>query len=376
MVTLRPQGDPLVEDVAWFRVDDQSVPGSARRAAVSLAGRVGFSASRTAEIGVAATEVATNLLRHADEGALLLRLSRVVRTPGAIDPGGGQPGGPSMFLPVSGAADFVAIEFVATDAGPGMADIPAALRDGASSGSTLGVGLGAVARLSDQLDIHSTPGRGTVMATRFLLRGNHAAALPRAALRVEGLTRPITGETVCGDAYAVRTAGDTVAVLVCDGLGHGELAARAAIEAVRIFRDFPDEPTDPAAVLLRIHRGISRTRGGAAAVAVLDPGPNLVRFAGLGNISAVVTDGSRRTSLISRPGIVGHQARAFREVCHPVGPDSLVVLHSDGVRPRWDLADNPGVMTHSALVVAATIMRDAGLRRDDATVVVARSMRE
>src|SRR4030095_2908205 len=87
MVTLTYRGDLLVEDVAWFRVDDPSVPGAARRAAASLASRVGFSASRAAEIGVAATEMATNLLRYADEGAFLLR---VVRWSGA-DPRGGRP---------------------------------------------------------------------------------------------------------------------------------------------------------------------------------------------------------------------------------------------------------------------------------------------
>jgi anti-sigma regulatory factor (Ser/Thr protein kinase) len=373
MVTLTPCGDPLVEDVAWFRLDDPSVPGAARRAAASLADRIGFSASRTAEIEVAASEVAMNLLRHAVEGAFLLR---VVRMPGA-DPGGGRPGGPSPSVRVSGgaAADFAAVEFVAVDAGPGMADIPAALRDGASSGGTLGVGMGAVIRFSDQLDVHSTPGRGTVMAVRFLPRGGSGVAQPRAAVWAEGLTRPITGETVCGDAYAVRTAGDAAAVLVCDGLGHGELAARASIEAVRLFRNSPEDPTDPAAALLRIHRGISHTRGAAAAVAVLDPGANLLRFAGLGNINGAIVDDSRRTCLSSRPGIVGHQARAFREVRHPFGPDSLVVLHSDGVSPRWDLADHPGVTAHGALVIATTILRDAGLRRDDASVVVARPRR-
>jgi anti-sigma regulatory factor (Ser/Thr protein kinase) len=373
VVTLTFRGDPLVEDVAWFRVDDPSVPGAARRAAASLADRVGFSAHRTAEIGVAATEVATNLLRHADEGAFLLR---VVRWPGT-NPGDGRLGGPYAAVPVPGgaAADFVAIEFVAVDAGPGMADIPAALRNGATSAGTLGVGMGAVARLSDQLDVHSTPGCGTVMAVRFLPRGGLEVARPEAAVQVEGLTRPMTGETICGDAYAVRAVGDTVAVLVCDGLGHGELAARASLEAARLFRDSPGDPTDPVATLLGIHRGISHTRGAAAAVAVLDPGANLLRFAGLGNISGVLVDGSGRTGLNSRPGIVGHQARAFREVRHPFGPDSLMVLHSDGVSPRWDLADHPGITTHGALVIAATILRDAGLRRDDACVVVARLTR-
>jgi hypothetical protein len=40
---------------------------------------------------------------------------------------------------------------------------------------------------------------------------------------------------------------------------------------------------------------------------------------------------------------------------------------------RWQLADYPGLVDRSPLVVAATVLRDAGTRRDDACVLVARA---
>jgi serine/threonine-protein kinase RsbT len=54
------------------------------------------------------------------------------------------------------------------DEGPGIADIEQALRDGYSSGTGLGLGLGGARRLSDQFTIESAPGRGTrVTITRW-----------------------------------------------------------------------------------------------------------------------------------------------------------------------------------------------------------------
>ncbi|WP_261565264.1 ATP-binding protein [Frankia gtarii] len=360
MVALTASGAfPWAEDVAWFGAADASSAGAARRAAVSLADRLGFPPTRGAELGIAVTETMTNLVRHSDDGRLLLRVLR-------WDSGRT---GPTADGPTA------AVQFVAIDSGPGMADVSAAMRDGATSAGTLGVGLGAIARLSDELDIHSTPGRGTAMVVTFRPTNRAGSpGLPRGgpgARRAGGLTRPITGETVCGDAYAVRATDTGLALLLCDGLGHGELAARAAGEAVRIFLAATDPPSGPVELVRRIHQGISHTRGAAVAVAVLEPAAEVLRFAGLGNVAGVILGGVRRAGLLSRPGIAGHQARGLSETRHPLPPDALVVLHSDGVGSRWNLADHPGVASHDPLLVAATILRDAGLRRDDASVVVA-----
>jgi hypothetical protein len=46
-------------------------------------------------------------------------------------------------------------------------------------------------------------------------------------------------------------------------------------------------------------------------------------------------------------------------------------MHSDGVVDRWKATDYPGLLSHSPQVIAGTVLRDAGIRRDDAGVVVA-----
>ena len=50
------------------------------------------------------------------------------------------------------------------DEGPGIADIALALKDGYTTGSGLGLGLGGAKRLSSEFSIESTPGKGTRVA--------------------------------------------------------------------------------------------------------------------------------------------------------------------------------------------------------------------
>jgi serine/threonine-protein kinase RsbT len=47
------------------------------------------------------------------------------------------------------------------DRGPGIPDIAAALRDGFTTGSGMGLGLGGAKRLSNEFDITTAPGEGT-----------------------------------------------------------------------------------------------------------------------------------------------------------------------------------------------------------------------
>jgi len=55
-----------------------------------------------------------------------------------------------------------------TDEGPGIADLQQALKDGFTTGSGMGLGLGGARRLVNEFEIDSAPGRGTkVSITRW-----------------------------------------------------------------------------------------------------------------------------------------------------------------------------------------------------------------
>lgn len=326
-------------DQRWVRVEDPSAAAACRGAALQLATRLRFPAARADQLALAVTEAASNLHKHASQGSMLLRLAR----------GDGSPG----------------IEMVTIDAGPGFHDSKAALRDGHSTSGTLGIGLGAIRRLADFCDLYSVPGHGSALVARFWPTPR-TDALPYAEPRYAGLTRPITGETECGDIFGVTAADGLLTGVLCDGLGHGPLAASAAMEAVTAVLEEP--AGEPAALLERAHRRMAHTRGGAVAVAQL-AGP-VVRFAGLGNVTAVILAGGTRRSMVSVPGIAGHQARAFRQFEYTAPPDAAIILHSDGIGGRWDPAALPGLAARDPLVVAATLFAQAGSRRDDAGVLV------
>jgi anti-sigma regulatory factor (Ser/Thr protein kinase) len=330
--------DVTVEDVTWLTADHVSASGTARRAATALAARVGMREERVNEIALVVTELTANLVKHAGSGSILLRLRH-------------------------GAAGPV-VEVVSVDAGPGIADVAAAMQDGVSTAGTLGIGLGSVARLASAWDIWSRPDAGAVITASF---GADRAAGPPAPVAV-GVTRPMAGQDVCGDAYAIREDDGVLSVLLADGLGHGPLAAVASTEAVRAFRGAP--AGGPVPLLTAVHRALHGTRGAAVAVARLEAGQ--VRYAGVGNIAGVVVDAGSRRVMISHPGIVGAQARTIRETAYPLPAGAAVVMHSDGLTERQSLDAYPGLLSRSALVTACVLLRDFGVRRDDASVVVAR----
>ncbi|SBT50584.1 ATP-binding SpoIIE family protein phosphatase [Micromonospora auratinigra] len=333
--------DVVDDQGLWFRVESGGGASGVRRAAEHLGQQLQLGEQRVGDLAIVTAELASNLLKHAREGTLLLRPVR--RT--------GRAG----------------VELVAIDAGPGMADLTLSSADGHSTTGTLGIGLGAIVRQASWFDGYSLPGRGTVLAVQVW-----DGPAPKGVDWAGALARPITGEQVSGDGYAVRVADGRRQVLVCDGLGHGPLAGAATGAAVAAFRNAPAGP--PGTVVQHLHRSMSHTRGAALAVAELDPAAGLVRYAGLGNIAATIAAvGERRRGLVSLPGIAGHQRPPVREYEYPFPPGAMLVMHSDGVVDRWDLADYPGLAGRSPLVAAATLLRDAGTRRDDACVLVARA---
>ncbi|MFD9587587.1 ATP-binding SpoIIE family protein phosphatase [Streptomyces sp. NPDC059980] len=362
------------EDVAWFR-DDLT---GARLAASRLAERIGLGKHRSGEVTLAVSEAASNLAKHAVRGAILLRVVR--------------------------AAQHAGIEFLALDDGPGIADVPSSMRDGYSTAGTMGVGLGMIARLSDAFDLHSIPRQGTVMLARFWPRSSPGRPADLGAVTtnpvVEGVTRTISGGQECGDGWATRwdtapyapdgtaetmrsghdrsTAGRTtstgqaVLVMLCDGVGHGPLARKAAQAAIRAFHTSPAGA--PADVMKDIHHGLAATRGAAVAVARIEPDQKRVLFCGVGNIAATTVTATAKNSLPSVPGTAGHQTRTLRTITSELPAGSALVLHSDGLSERWNPQDLPGLLDHRPGVIAGHLLRSAGKYHDDASVAVAKGL--
>ena len=323
-------------------VEDPSQVGEARRLAMRLAGDAGFAEGARSDIGIVATEAATNVVRHAGRGELLI--TEVERPRGA------------------------GLELVCVDYGPGMPDVAACMQDGFSSAGTMGGGFGAMRRMADEFSIYSAPGVGTALVCRFWLPSTESTMDNGVVLA--GLAVPVRGESACGDAWTVVHGAHGTALLLADGLGHGHSAAAAAGEAVRIFR--AQTTFQPEHALATMHAGLRSTRGAAAAVALIDAQRREIRYAGVGNISATIFSGDTSRSLVSHNGTLGLQMRKAQEFVYPWTSGALLVAHSDGLATHWKLQQYPGLFRQDPALVAAMLYRDHARRRDDVSVVVCR----
>ena len=102
-------------------------------------------------------------------------------------------------------------------------------------------------------------------------------------------------------------------------------------------------------------------------IAACDP----ARYAGLGNISAILTLASGgRQNMVSHNGTAGHSAARIHEFQYPFPRDAVLVMHSDGLATHWDLAAYPGLRTRHPSLIAGVLYRDHSRRRDDVTIVV------
>jgi serine/threonine-protein kinase RsbT len=99
--------------------------------------KVGMSLVNQTKIITAASELARNMLKYAGGGVAIIEVVSKGRENG--------------------------IKLTFTDKGPGIADIKMAMKDGFSTGKSLGLGLPGTKRLVSEFDIQSEVGKGTVV---------------------------------------------------------------------------------------------------------------------------------------------------------------------------------------------------------------------
>lgn len=111
---------------------------SVRHVVRKWAVELGFSLVEQTKIVTAASELTRNMVDYGRGGTVLLEV---------LDDGSRR-----------------GLRLTFEDNGPGIADIDAAMRDGFTTGSGMGLGLGGAKRLSNEFEIRSKPGQGTRVA--------------------------------------------------------------------------------------------------------------------------------------------------------------------------------------------------------------------
>lgn len=310
--------------------------GALRRAVARMAAGQGGLGAGVAEL--VATELGTNLVRHAHPGGYVL----------ARKAGDG-------------------IELISVDHGPGMsaADLTTPVSVAPPPrGRGLNAGLGVVRRQATEFDWYSTR-RGTVVYARLGTNSPTTAG----GWRFGGVNVPLGGDGESGDAWAVAPDRRPAAMVV-DGLGHGPAAAVAAHAAITTFEQVP--VTDLDHLIRRAHEAMRTTRGCVLGACVIDPRSGELTYAAVGNITGRILTGGRALHLLDRPGTLGTHLpvpRTHLQYCR-WEPGSTLVLVSDGIRSGWNLNDHPRLLERHPAIIAAVLHREYGRPTDDASVLV------
>jgi negative regulator of sigma-B (phosphoserine phosphatase) len=187
-------------------------------------------------------------------------------------------------------------------------------------------------------------------------------------------SRPKAGETECGDrAIAVDHDGDLALFGVIDGLGHGAAAAAAAERAAKLLSRAPADPLD--VLIGSCHRELASTRGAAMTLAQIDLHADVLRWMGVGNVTATLAARApngmeTRSSARLLGGIVGYR---MPELPQPepisIRPGHLLVVTSDGIAEDHLTSLD---FAASADATATRILDRYRKETDDAMVLVAR----
>ncbi len=131
-----------MSDETRLRVERDADVVAARQKGRELAALAGITGSDLTVVATAISEIARNIIVYAKRGEILLKIAQNGHRRGVV--------------------------VIATDEGPGIIDIDMAMRDGFSTGKSLGLGLPGARRLMDEFAIVSEAGHGvTVTMTKW-----------------------------------------------------------------------------------------------------------------------------------------------------------------------------------------------------------------
>ena len=129
-----------MDDEVRVRINGDADLVSARAEARTMAERLGFARPGPTLIATAISEIARNIVVHVGRGEIVL-------TPLQED-------------------DRCGLVVIAHDDGPGIRNVEAALRDGYTGRSGLGLGLPGARRLMDEFDVTSDADNGTTVTMK------------------------------------------------------------------------------------------------------------------------------------------------------------------------------------------------------------------
>jgi len=330
-----------------YKIEDRSFVAFIKREIHMKAVGAKFDETDVGKIDIIVSELTSNLIKYANEGELLYRIT-------------------------SNAEGLPIFEVVCIDKGPGISDTTNAVRDGVSTKGTLGGGLGAMQRMSGLFQLFSVRQWGTVLYSKVApqVRGWEPPK-PAFELDVRAVCVPKGHEEVCGDGYMIVNTATHTKILFGDGLGHGPNAKEAMDVAENFFLE--SEDNEPVDIIRRMHEKVRRTRGLVATVAVADKKTNSWHVCGVGNISTRLYSGIEYRNYMAYNGTIGlNIPKSMNSTVIPLERNQHLIMCSDGLTTRWNITAYPSIFKYDPTILAAALYKDFSRGSDDSSILIAK----
>jgi anti-sigma regulatory factor (Ser/Thr protein kinase) len=322
---------------------DEASVSSARQRVRETGRRLNLQTELIESVAVVASELTHNQLSHAKQGYFAVK---------GIERGG-----------VKG------LEVLAADIGPGIGKPDVAFKDEmATSHGSLGAGLGAVARMSDEVDFDNRIEEGVCIVARKFERPPISLCCDVAIMG-----RPFPGEGISGDdAVAIQSESMMVAG-VSDGLGHGPEARVASNRSIETLIANPDRLMHQA--IQQLDEDLAGTRGCAMSVLRFNKTDRMLECASLGDVHVHLYHYRDAHFFPSTPLILGSGASSKQKIrleAVKAEPGAVLIMFTDGLKSRTSLKGKLDILRQPAIAIAQNLIENDSRPDDDALVMVAR----
>jgi negative regulator of sigma-B (phosphoserine phosphatase) len=153
--------------------------------------------------------------------------------------------------------------------------------------------------------------------------------------------RTLPGQTHSGDRCLVKEVWEGVLIVVIDGIGHGEEAAKAADCAMETIEANAERSF--SLLLQKCHSNLRRTRGVVMSLAYVD-NQRTMTWMGVGNVEGRlirrnVQYAGKTESLLLRTGVIGGETEVV-PTFYPRGltlvRGDLLIMATDGIKNDFD----------------------------------------
>jgi len=179
--------------------------------------------------------------------------------------------------------------------------------------------------------------------------------------------RACRGEHYSGDLAYVHDHDAGVFLAIVDAAGHGRSAHCVATEIEKILRS--EDTNDLAALIQSMHQQLMGGPGAVVIAGFLDTENMDFTFVHIGDVHGKIF-GPRHRTLVGQAGMLGHAIRTPNIQRESLFAADTLVLCTDGISERYDLAEVQGHRRMSTDVLARQIVKQFGKDHDDATCIV------